>query len=363
MNMPSASWKKRLKRLPANIVSNRLWLLWGGSLYIRSRKILTELSMRGPEFYTSLEGARAFVKWSALARRRQTPLTRVGLFPTELGMFGNMIRRITNACLLAQVMKVGHLVIPPAVIFSRGLLSEGHSISRTGLEVWFGSWPQSMENTIDILISRNFFNPLPGLQESEEKSLSDAWGSVRDLLVPQVPERSSGSKVLTIHVRSGDVFGPRKPPRYGQPPFSYYQIILQSKQWASVVLVYQDLNNPVVQVIIDYCAAKNIPLLTRSGELGNDLSALLGAEILVAGRGTFAPAIAGLSPHCRTVYYFEDKMNVIPAKPGLRKIRVRDHAGDYRRQVLSKNWENSASQRELMVTYPSSSLTIDSAQS
>ena len=274
-------------------------------------------------------------------------------------MFGNMVRRMANGLLLSSALSAGNLIVPKKVIFYRGLFSEDSVQTELGPRVWFGVAPRFWENHVDLLITTDLFRGLPMMEEHSSQIIDDSWSALRKLLVPEVPVKSSGSNVLTIHVRAGDVFGPRKPAAYGQPPLAYYRLIIDARDWQRVVLVYQDMSNPVVQGLIDFCQSKNLPLTIQSRNLPEDLTTLLGAENIVAGRGSFIPAIAGLSPHCKTVYYFEDKMNVIPSVPGVQKIKVSDRVGVYRRSVLSKNWENTESQRDLMMTYPVASLTIE----
>lgn len=358
--MSPVSWKIRLRRLPANLLSNRFWIVWGGSLYLRSNDVLIRQSREssGETSYRA-SNKKTFIKWSALPRRRHIDASRLGLVTTELGMFGNMVRRMANAFLLAHEWGIGHLIVPRKVIFYRGLLSERFSTYDEGLNVWFGVTPRFRKNRVDALVTTNLFQSRPGFEESSAESLKLSWERVRGLLESEVPLSSSGAQVLTIHVRSGDVFGSRKPAGYGQPPFSYYKLIMESRKWDAVVMVYQDMENPVAEMIVNYCQAKKLPLDMQSSDLPADLTLLLGAETLVAGRGTFIPAVVGLSPHCRTVYYFEDKMNVIPSVPGVQVIKVRDDSGDYRARVLNNNWENSAEQRDLMVSYPMSSLVIE----
>lgn len=357
--MPLAYWKTRLRRLPANLVSNRLWIVWGGTLYVRAQTRALGLGHDSPELHTKvMQPSRTFVKWSAWANKHKIRTERVGLFPTELGMFGNMIRRMGNAFLIAQHLKLGHLIVPKGIIFYRGLLGEKLHQTRKGLHVWFGVVPRVTRNSVDALITTDLFRSFSAFEEQSTELLRDSWEALRGLLVPQIPVTSTGPNVVTIHIRSGDVFGSRKPASYGQPPFAYYQLILESRKWERVDLVYQDMSNPVVSLIMDYCRAHKLPLHTQSSDLSTDLTLLLGAENLVAGRGSFIPAVVGLSPHCTTVYYFEDKMNLIPSVPGVRVFQVQDTSGDYRSRVLSNNWQNTPEQREMMTSYPLSSLVM-----
>ena len=85
----------------------------------------------------------------------------------------------------------------------------------------------------------------------------------------------------------------------------------------------------------------------------------MGAHTLVAGRGTFLPAIVGLSPHVKRVYFFEDKFSLQPPRNGFDIYRVVDGTGDYKKSVLAGNWENRADQRAMMTSYPVSHLVLE----
>lgn len=274
-------------------------------------------------------------------------------------MFGNMSRRLANGLLLADRLNFGHLIVPNNVIFFRGLFREGlHNVS-SNLKVWFGIHPRPKTNSIDALLTTNLLRSLPPSTTESRDRETMAWSRLRALLELTVPTVGSGPSVLTIHVRGGDVFGERKPSNYGQPPLSFYKLVINSTRWESVLLVIQDRSNPVVQGIIDFCKEKKLPIQVQNEHLNDDLARLLGAQNLVAGRGTFSPAVAGLSPHCKKVFFFEDKCSLVPSKPGVEMIRTFDHRGQYRSAVLNNNWENSPTQREMMITYPESSLTME----
>ena len=349
------------KRLPANLRSNRLWVWWGGVLYIRATiRGFSSKSWSFEEAGLSDVSARLFLRPLLLGKVGRIPSTKVGLLVTELGMFGNMSRRMANGLLLADRLNFGHLVVPDNVIFFRGLFREGVHQTSSNLRVWFGNYPRPATNSISALVTTNLLRSL-SLPQTESRDIQNAaWAKLRDLLEPTVPTVGSGPNALTIHVRGGDVFGERKPPNYGQPPLSFYKLVINSNRWENVLLVIQDRSNPVVQGIIDYCNEKNLPIQVQNEHLNEDLTKLLGAQNLVAGRGTFAPAVAGLSPHCKKVFFFEDKCALVPSKPNVEMIRIVDHSGQYRSAILKNNWENSPAQREMMMTYPVSSLAMES---
>lgn len=112
---------RRLKtsfiRLPKNLRSNRLWILWGGVLYIRTRSFPHIIG----DIFESLE-----IEWSPSVRFYRRPLINfsrkeaprnLGLLVTEMGRFGNMVRRLANALVLSSVLRVQDVIVPSDVIF------------------------------------------------------------------------------------------------------------------------------------------------------------------------------------------------------------------------------------------------------
>jgi hypothetical protein len=55
----------------------------------------------------------------------------------------------------------------------------------------------------------------------------------------------------------------------------------------------------VVRALVALCEARDLPHTLQSGELKEDIQTLMGAHTLVAGRGTFIPAVVGLSPQIK----------------------------------------------------------------
>ena len=100
------------------------------------------------------------------------------------------------------------------------------------------------------------------------------------------------------------------------------------------------------------CTELGLPVTEQSGTIQQDLSVLLGAKHRVAARGTFGPAIAGLSERCGEVFYFENKCAMVPLRHGIHFVRVVDRKQRFTASVLLGNWQNTAEQRELMLTYP-----------
>lgn len=288
----------------------------------------------------------------------------VALLVRELGMFGNMTRRLAKSLSLCLSRDLDGVLVPAHAIFSRQWFKEGPSSISARSTLWLGADSDSgfRRANIDALVVTDFFYGSGDDRLFPPRTSSTTWSRLASLLKLKKPTVSLGDDVLTLHVRGGDVFGNRKPAHYGQPPLAFYLLVLGLKKWKKVVLVYQDSRNPVVEGIIEYCKSRKVSLDEQSSTDTEDVSLLLSATNLAGARGTFIPAITGLSEHLRTVYYFEDKFSVTPRKEGVTIHRVIDVDGTYRRKILSGNWQNSTFQRELMMNYPTSCLAVSTVK-
>lgn len=154
---------------------------------------------------------------------------------------------------------------------------------------------------------------------------------------------------LVIHIRGGDAFTANPNSRYGQPPLAYYVLIVDSQTWSEVTVVSEDRSNPVIVPLLHYLAEKEILHTFQSSSLAEDLYLLLRAQSLVAGRGSFIPAIVGLSRNVQTVYHFGEEPML---RRDLSLWHVIDVTGDYMRALCSSNWRADASQINMMLSYP-----------
>lgn len=352
--------KTILQRAPKNARSNRWWIVWGGKVYFLSNNLDIQVSETWPVHVRNWVAS--VPRYALLTERlRNSPLApeKCAIFLTELGMFGNMSRRLANGLSLGSSIDSGSVIVPKEVIFHEGIFRQGtHKISgiRT---LWLGSAPSRRTNDVAAMFVGDMFSSQGWDTSSDKLHVDEAWRTLNDILMGDSERTPFGPETLAIHLRGGDVFGPRKPRAYGQPPLSYYELVLRSAPWKEVVLVHQDESNPVLPGIRDLCRELNIEVRNQSGTALEDIRTLLRAESIVAGRGTFVPAVANLSRYCTTVFFFEDKCNLIPKRSGIRLVRVADLEKNYKVAILSNNWQNTPEQREMMTSYPLSSLVME----
>ena len=274
-------------------------------------------------------------------------------------MFGNMTRRLANGLSLASLEGFGSIVIPKRAIFQGDVFRDGIHHAEDSPTVFLGVEPRASSNPVQLLLQVDLFKNR-GIDHSGTTQVIDrAWEFLHNILRESPSSKKAIAKSLTVHLRGGDVFGPRKPRTYGQPPLSFYELVLNDEGWEEVTIVHQDSLNPVLPGLVKLCEQRGITPRVVSGSLAHDISVLLESSFLVAGRGTFVPAVAGLSRRCTKLFFFEDKCNLVPRRSGIDVVRVVDSVGTYRERVLSQNWENSLEQRKLMTTYPLSSLVME----
>lgn len=351
-----------LIRAPKNVRSNRLWVFWGGKLYLRSPSAHLQIPpSTPPEIRDWVIGAKKYVLFSQRLKSSPFSLESSAVVLTELGMFGNMCRRLANGLSLVSALGSSSIAVPSDVIFHEGIFRSGSHEIGQNQRLWFGAAPTSRSNKIVSLLVGDMFHSHEFDKPSTVQHVNLAWETLNNLLLGTSKSEPFDSRTLAVHLRGGDVFGPRKPQAYGQPPLAFYEFVLRHSNWKSVVIVHQDHSNPVLPEIQELCRKLNLKFELQSGSVVEDIAALLKAETVVAGRGTFIPAVANLSRHCRRVFYFEDKCNLVPRRTGIELIRVSDQEKTYKEAILSNNWQNTPEQRELMMSYPLSSLVIESS--
>lgn len=347
------------KRALLNLKSNRWWLLVGHRLFLHSPRHKHFLSEKWESSEARLAdpSIRVYIrltKW--LLPPSFVSLHHSGFVISHLGRFGNATREIVGAYAQAQSLSWGNLVMIGPSGFREGgpLAHPGIHDSGNGISVWIGATTFRKVPPLEMLVSwkRQSFPVAPGSGDT-------AWGAAPGFLGLEGNPGSLSEETLVIHLRGGDVFGGREAPEYGQPPLGFYVKVLTHRTWRQVVIVHEDHRNPVLQGLLDYCRSEGIPARPVSGTLQDDLAVLLSAEHLVASRGTFGPAVVGLSRCAKNIYYFEDKFAIYPPKTGLTLFRAEDTSGEYRDKILKSNWQHSPSQLALMLSYDSEKIRID----
>lgn len=102
---------------------------------------------------------------------------------------------------------------------------------------------------------------------------------------------------------------------------------------------------------------RGVEVVLQSASLIEDMRVLLSAARIVAGLGTFVPAVALLSARLKALYLFGPPNRALRLL-GVSLIEGIDTVGNYRERVLSSNWRALPEQRALMLSYPARAISF-----
>ncbi|MDA8986490.1 hypothetical protein N9H10_05435 [Luminiphilus sp.] len=210
------------------------------------------------------------------------------LRPHPGGGIGNYLFQLCHSITYAQIREAT-LVVPRPIAF--------RTMNEEAIAFDFSSDRRSFDpNEIEVLPSFIHGN-------SATQLLSFAYRYhcmqeyVKPLFDPSAGHESLGDDTLAIHIRSGDIFQPDgSNPKYGQPPLSWYQLLIEKSGYEDIVLVTQTrfVNggpNPVVAEI--QRRWPHVRVLSEGIE--PDFHTLRHAAHLALSGGTFAVAAAMLN--------------------------------------------------------------------
>lgn len=326
----------------------------GGSLYLKSPRLTHQIASTLTVPCAQLGGA-AFVKFAlaSLVRGRAKKAV-IAILLAGVGRLGNSVVQIINTVNLAQALDARQaFYFRYDGIGNQDLeLSSTLTLSKTG-PTGHG------QRTPDVLWRTYAINgPSPAFSAFDELA-SNARSALAEAILGDSTQPKTNARALTIHLRSGDIFGNNPHPSYGQPPLAHYLAVLESDTWDEVILVAEDHTNPCYRGIVEWCTTHRVLCRDSGASVNESIKEISRASNLVVGTGTFAPSIVYLAQSPVRVFTFGEEVHPFLADPSTTVTRIRDTRGTYTHKILSDNWANTHEQRELMVNYPMSALTLE----
>jgi hypothetical protein len=273
------------------------------------------------------------------------------------GRFSNLVIEVSHAIHFAHKVGIKNVYIPEHER-TRNLLPDSHIINCRNLPVTI-----KIGNPKGISLMGSYFHT------RQQGSIYSDFPGLRNMVQEfkhacnfiSASDNDSG-RILTIHIRSGDVFKTNIHKGYGQPPLAFFLKAISHYDPEGIILVFEDLANPVIAALKARIVELEIPFSVQSSSaLREDISTLVNATALVISHGTFAHGVLCFSDKIQRLYnfHFSLRAGVLPAKnPPVSQFCIRDSRGEYIKNVMSGNWENSIRQRELMLQYPERHLEI-----
>jgi len=152
------------------------------------------------------------------------------------------------------------------------------------------------------IINPNIHNPL---SLDELKIIFNKYIKYNDKYLNfDISENDISENDIGIHIRSGDIFIGKNPQGYYvQPPLNYYTEIINNNLKKSIIIVFENTNNPIINKLKEiYKDYHNIKF--QSSNLEYDIFTLSKCKILVWGTGSFC-----IIPYCLSNTI---KKNIIP---------------------------------------------------
>ena len=321
-----------------------------GAVYVRSEKLGREIQRDLKDVLPSAPPGQAFTRWGLRVKSKSEK----ALLIAGVGRLGNSILQTLNTTILAQALGSTEAFYHRFDAVNNQPLSLSGNITLSKLPL-LSSCKKSRPRLIWRTYALNSDAPLRPPRTAEfsttRDTLSNALVRARGLAA------HNPTNCLTIYLRSGDVFSDRPEPHYGQPPWAFYERVLQFKAWSRVELVTEDMGNPTHEPIIEWCRKRAIPMDVLGSTLDEAVEAVLRSSNLVSARGTFVPSLLFLTDDDKNVFQFQDERNPLMDGGNLCLWRVTDGNGEYAASLLSRNWANTETQRSLMLAYPADSLS------
>jgi hypothetical protein len=252
---------------------------------------------------------------------------------------GNQLQKLANAVGVAMKLGVTRVLCPGLIWLPRKFEVRGVIVSQNQND-FRSDWPHITGRFFYRSEVESVFGPLLSVPAVLKLIRRGDWA---------IKDRRTDNDELTVYLRSEDIFSSKPHPRYGQPPFSYYRLVIESYGWKKLRLVCADFRNPVAIELL-----KKYPDFSVTGQsLVDAVSSLWAASNLAVGHGTFPLAFAAASGNLHKLFSFETAAGAAWPLEELCEthLQYRDRLGLYR-QTVQRRWRNSAIQRSLMIGYP-----------
>ena len=292
----------------------------------------------------------------------------------QYGRFGNNIYQILHAVTIARYVGLGAI---ECKFHFRNRSSESYVFDN--IVLYFGidepSGPPEIRAT--LFYPYGFEECFKFLNYNDVKSDAEKLG--RLFFNQHADPIPSNKKTMAFHFRAGDIFAESGAvhPLYVQPPLSYYVLALdhisETIKDFEVCVIFEDERNPVIRSFINILQGRDIPYVLQSSSLENDAYSIATAHCIVSSFSTFCEALALMSENIRRWYAFRtvtahgdemypfipNKFQDIMHSDGVELFVIDDQLGQY---IKPKTWNSSASQLEIMQSYPISNLGVRKIQ-
>jgi hypothetical protein len=329
---------------------SRFFIAFGG-VYRVSQSLTAEIQSQLDAALPDCPAGRAYQRIGVLPASTASP----EILISGIGRLGNSIVQVLNSLSIARQLESNTVYFHLFDAIGNATLTLTPTLRLQPLRMV----RRTLSRPPRVIWRTYAMTPFGVLQDPNDKVFQLAReGLRRGLTVLQGPSFAPHKEdVLTIYLRSGDIFAGPSEPDYGQPPLAFYEKVLEFKPWSRVEMVAEDEGNPNQVPILRWCQERDIPVDVIGARLEDAVQAVVRSTHLISARGTFIPSLLFLTDDDKEVFQFQDDKNPLMTGKNLTLWRVTDNDGHYVAAVMSRNWANTEAQRALMLDYPGDSLS------
>lgn len=151
------------------------------------------------------------------------------------------------------------------------------------------------------------------------------------------------SNDLIIHIRSGDVYSNNPHPGWVQPPLSFYNKVINDREWRKIYLICEDDKSPIIKPLLK--KYKNI--IFKLQPLDIDILYIFQCKNICFGMGSFVPALLLFNQELNTIYYpsycYRPLIDILKYKN--KKVY------ELNEYIQKGEWKNTNEQRNIMLEY------------
>jgi hypothetical protein len=263
------------------------------------------------------------------------------------GRLGNNIKQIVNALLICLIKNENYVLINNHRFFNKK-------------KIIINNNDYNDYNDYNIMFSSPFFNKNKIYNDFQIDLLNNEIyntnykniikSKIKDLFIIKSNNKLNDND-LTIHIRSGDIFGSNPHKGWVQPPLQFYINIINSKKWTNIYLISEDLKNPCTKQLLTMY--KNI--IYNKNNLKTDIQIILNSTNIVYGYGTFIPSLLLLNNFCKNIYYpkYCERYLLYYLNDNVTK-----HIYSIKNYIKVGEWNNTFKQREWMINLDNKNIIL-----
>ena len=210
--------------------------------------------------------------------------------------FGNSLININNLIFTCEIVGCNKIILKDHRIKRPWLIKNPIYIKKLNLTIMLGPRVHCDDDTV-LCISIATWDPFfPTFVKPQVRIRY-----IRDELINNLPLVKTEPDELYIHIRGGDVFKKNPSTAYAQPPFCFYEKILDNNKYKNIYILSMDRRN----VVLDALMNKYKNIIFNKHKYEYDISLLINAYNLVTSVSSFVISTIKLNDNLKDLWEYD----------------------------------------------------------